>query len=84
MKTFKQFNEGMDREVKAIAKKFKKIIQDIRRGYMDITDRGAKKLYAAVHGYLMNNEPGDWDDVDFADEKISDFIHDVKGPLGKV
>ena len=84
MKTFKQFNEGMDREVKAIAKKFKKVIQDIRRGYMDVTDRGAKKLYAAVHGYLMNNEPGDWDDVDFADEMISDFIHDVKGPLGKV
>jgi hypothetical protein len=84
MKTFKQFNEGMDREVKAIAKKFKKVIQDIRRGYMDITDKGSEKLYAAVHGYLMNNEPGDWDDVDFADEMISDFIHDVKGPLGKV
>ena len=44
------------KDVFQIAKKFKKDIQDIRRGYMDVTDKGNKKLYAVVHAYLSNIE----------------------------
>jgi ABC-type proline/glycine betaine transport system substrate-binding protein len=86
MKSFKTFNEGYasnDPKVKAIAKKFKKDIKDVRRGYMylEIGD----KLYDAVYAYLSNIESGNWKDPDFAWEKVSDFIHDMsKFGLGKV
>jgi hypothetical protein len=83
---FESVDEGYasnDPKVKAIAKKFKKDIKDIRRGYMylEIGD----KLYEAVYSYLSNSERGKWDDPDFAFEKVSEFIHDEsKFGLGKV
>ena len=90
MKTFKLFKEGYasnDPKVKALAKKFKKIIQKVRKNDdEDLMSKDNEPLYDAVFDYLMTTEiSGRMRDPDFAYEQIEAFVLDnSKFGLGKV
>ena len=88
MKQFNELREGYasnDPKVKAIRKKFKTIIQRVRKHDEDPQSRSNEKLYDAVYSYLSNSEKGRWDDPDFSWDKVNEFIHnDGKFGLGKV
>ena len=76
-----------DPKVKVLAKKFKKIIQKVRKNNNeDLMSKANKPLYDAVFDYLMTTEvSGRMKDPDFAYEEIENFVRDdsVFG-LGKV